>query len=103
MLFSVAYTDLNIGDPAQHNMYDVRNPFLAMLAAIGDEDEAEQPPPAHCNYFGPYTPGKEGLPAYFRFLLSDLKYLLFEDTYVFCDIKQAKSPFIYKMQSLIFK
>ena len=57
---------------------------------------------AHCNYFGPMTPGTEGLPAIFRFLKRPLIAFI-EDTYVFCDIKQAKRAFIYKMQSLIFK
>ena len=57
---------------------------------------------AHCNYFGPMTPGTGGLPANFRFLKRPLIAFI-EDTYVFCYIKQAKRAFIYKMQSLIFK
>ena len=58
--------------------------------------------PAHCNYFGPMTPGTVGLPANFRFLRRPLIAFI-EDTHVFCDIKRAKRAFIYKMQSLILK
>ena len=57
---------------------------------------------AHCNYFSPTVPGRGGLPAYFKILKRTL-IAFTEDTYIFCYIKQAKSPFIYKMLSLNFK
>ena len=36
---------LNISDPAFFNCTSLRNPFLQIIATIGDEDEVEQPPP----------------------------------------------------------
>ena len=54
--------------------------------------------PTHCNYFGPTMPVCR--------LISGLKRPLIaftEDKYVFGYVKHAKSPFMYKMLSLIFK
>ena len=78
---------------------DLINLLLSPCAGLPGDEGVHG---AHCNYFGPMTPGTGGLPANFRFLKRPF-FGVFEDTYVFCDIKQSKRTFIYKMQSLIFK